>query len=145
MTSGRRHFRGIPGCTGIRGGGAYCSCERLGRAVEDPPQLELDLQPVVRAEYVKGATIQERFESFHALNPWVLESFERLTRDWLARGRKRMGIGMLTEVLRWQHGRRTTGDEFQLNNNYRSRYVRLMIERHPEWETVFETRELKTA
>jgi hypothetical protein len=149
VTSGRHHRRGIPGCTGRRGGPAFCSCERLGPTLTELPadieQLELPIGDYIRAEYVEGTTIQQRFQSFHTLNPWVLESLEKLTEDWLRRGRRRLGIGMLTEVLRWQHGRRTIGDEFRLNNNYRSRYVRLMIERHPEWADVFETRELKSA
>lgn len=101
------------------------------------------LEPFVQPPTVQGATIQEGFESFHELNPWVLEAYVRLTRDWLANGHQRVGIGMLTEVLRWRYGRATTGDEFKLNNNYRSRYVRAMIEAHPDLAEVFETRELK--
>jgi hypothetical protein len=148
VTSGRHHRRGTPGCTGPRGGNAICSCTRLGTTLEELPDIadvELALFPLIRVDYAAGATIQQRFESFHALNPWVLDSLERLTHDWIRRGRRRLGIGMLTEVLRWQHGRRTTGSEFKLDNSYRSRYVRLMVQRHPEWADVFETRELKSA
>lgn len=114
-------------------------------AWHDVEQLELDMQPYVKPEYVEGETIQQRFESFHKLNGWVLEALERMTVDYLERGHKRVGIGMLTEVLRWQYGRQTTGDAFKLNNSYRSRYVRLMVERHPEWDDVFEQRVLKAA
>jgi hypothetical protein len=94
---------------------------------------------------VEGATIQERFESFHELNPWVLDALENLTANWIARGRRRLGINMLIEVLRWQSGIRTQGESFKLNNSYAPRYVRLMIERHPEWDDVFETRSLTAA
>lgn len=111
----------------------------------DVEQLELDMQPYVKPVHVEGSTIQDRFEDFHRLNAWVLIALERLTEDYLKSGKTKVGIGMLTEVLRWQHGRSTTGDSFRLNNSYRSRYVRLMVERHPEWDDVFETRELKAA
>lgn len=103
-------------------------------------QLELDTAPLVVPDRVEGVTHKERFESFNKLNPWVLEALEQLTVDYLDRGAKRMGIGMLFEVLRWQHGRQTQGEKLKLNNNHRSHYVRLMKERHPEWEDVFETR-----
>lgn len=117
----------------------------LHEVVQTRGQLTLDLQPIITPRHVAGATIQERFEAFHRLNPWVLDVLERLTADYLAAGRARVGIGMLFEVLRWQYGRQTTGDEFRLNNNYRSRYARALIERRPEWDAVFSTRELQTA
>lgn len=113
--------------------------------VFDSEQLTLDIEPLVMPETVKGASIQERFESFHTLNPWVFRAFVRLTEDWIARGRDRIGIGMLTEIIRWEYGRQTVGDEFRINNNFRSRYVRLLIAEHPEFREVFHTRELRAA
>lgn len=113
--------------------------------VMESEQLALDMQPLVTPERVEGESIQERFESFHALNPWVYKAFCQITDDWIARGKGRIGIGMLTEILRWQYGRQTTGDEFRINNNFRSRYVRLMVAEHPEYAEVFQTRELRAA
>lgn len=107
-------------------------------------QLELDMQPLVIPDRVEGATIQERFESFHALNPWVLEQLETLIRDELAHGFKKTGIKALFEQIRWHYRRATNGDRFRLNNDYPSRYVRLIVERHPDWADMFETRELRT-
>ena len=92
----------------------------------------------------QAATIQAQFEAFHRLNPWVLRALESLAADYLKRGATRIGIGMLFEVLRWRYVTATEGDEFRLNNNFRSRYVRLLIERHPEWESAFEVRALRT-
>lgn len=111
----------------------------------DSVQLELDLEVLVTPAYEPAATIQERFEAFHAANPWVYRAFERLTADALAHGHARVGIGMFTEVIRWQYGRRTDGDPFKVNNSYRSRYARMLLDKHPEWAGVFETRELKSA
>lgn len=36
------------------------------------------------------------------------------------------------------------GETFKANNNFRSRYVRLIIRDHPELEDFFELRELKS-
>lgn len=112
----------------------------------DSVQLELDLEVLVTPDYEQAATIQERFEAFHQANPWVYTAFVQMTEDWIARGHTRIGIKMLTEVLRWQYGRQTADSSpFKLNNVYPSRYVRRMLAEHPEWADVFETRELKSA
>jgi hypothetical protein len=109
---------------------------------QDHEQLALDeiaVRPLIAGE---GATISERFDSFHRQNPWVYQALEELTRDEFARGNRRIGIAMLFEVLRWHYGRRTEGDQFRLNNNLRSRYARLLMHNHPEWGEVFTTRHL---
>lgn len=113
---------------------------------DDPDQLILDIRPIVRDERPTPLTIQERFDRFHELNPWVLTAFERLTVDYLKRGHQRIGIKMLAEVLRWQYGRQTRGAErFKLSNDFTSRYARLIVERNPWWEGVFVLRELRSA
>ena len=103
-------------------------------------QLALELSPLVTPDYEPDATIQERFLAFHEANPAVLSSLESLTRQFLASGRQRLAIGALFERLRWEHDLRTTGDPFRLNNSFRSRYVRLMVDRNPDWADVFATR-----
>ncbi|MFJ7422717.1 hypothetical protein ACIQXD_29560 [Streptomyces uncialis] len=103
------------------------------------------IQPLVTPGCVEGQSIQERFEAFHRLNPWVMRHLENLTSDAIDRGFRRVGIGMLFELLRYRYGEATRGDEFRLNNNYRSRYVRLLIECHPEWHSHFELRALRSA
>jgi hypothetical protein len=90
-------------------------------------------------------TIQARFEAFHQLNPWVLRELERLTARCVELEWRRVGIGMLFELLRWRYGEATRGDEFRLNNSFRSRYVRLLLDRHPEWSPLFSTRALRAA
>ncbi|MCX4858312.1 hypothetical protein [Streptomyces canus] len=104
-----------------------------------------DIQRVQQPAIDPGQSIQQRFEAFHALNPWVLRHLEALATDCVAKGFRRVGIGMLFELLRWRYGEATQGDAFRLNNNFRSRYVRLLIERHPEWARLFETRALRAA
>lgn len=108
-------------------------------------QLALDLAPLVTPDYAPRATIAERYAEFEALNPWIIPALEKLTREWLAQGHKRIGIGMLTEVLRWQYGRTVSTDGLKINNDFRSRMVRRLIERNPDFADVFATRELRAA
>lgn len=91
-----------------------------------------------------GATIEEAFENFHTANPWVYRALVELARDLVRRGHRHIGIGMLFEVLRWQWWIGTTDDasDFKLNNNYRSRYARLIMRQEEDLADVFETRVL---
>lgn len=96
---------------------------------------------------VQADTIAEAFDLFHAANPWVYQALVRLARDLVGQGRTRIGIGMLFEVLRWHWYRGTTdvASEFVLNNNYRSRYSRLIMEQERDLAGIFETRKLTAA
>lgn len=89
-------------------------------------------------------SIDEAFAAFHAENPHVYGELKMLALRARRRGATRIGIGMLFEVLRWRRTLRTDGDDFKLNNNYRSRYAR-MLNQEPELAGCFETRELRAA
>ena len=93
-----------------------------------------------------GASIQEKFEAFHEANPWVFSALVGMTRELVSRGRRRVGMKMLFEVLRWQYYRDTDdpSSDFKLNNNYHSRYARLIGQTYPELAGVFELREMKS-
>mgnify|MGYP001296110418 CR=1 FL=1 len=108
-------------------------------------QLSFNLADLVTPEYGEHLTIQERFEAFHAANPWVYQALEALAADWLAHGHKRVGVKALFEVIRWQYGRRTAdpSSAWRVNNDYSSRYARLLIDRHPEWCDAIEIRALR--
>jgi hypothetical protein len=99
--------------------------------------------PIVPAP-TRGS-IQERFLVFHKNNEWVYRALERLVEQYAATGRKRMGIRMLWERLRWEYNTLTKdpSSEFKLSDHYHSRYVRLLIQNHPEWAGLFELRKLK--
>lgn len=112
---------------------------------ENPDQLTFELPSIVTPDRVVGATIQERFESFHTLNPWVLDELEKLTQQMLDAGRRRLSIETLVGKIRWDYNLTTTGDPFKINDHYTSRYVRRMIERHPDWSEVFTLRHTRAA
>lgn len=102
---------------------------------------------LVEPNAVEGETltIQEQFEAFHKANPWVYRRLVSQARTLTAKGYQHLGIGMLWEVLRFGH--MMTSDpssDFKLNNNYRSRYVRLIIKQEPDLSEAFELRELQT-
>ena len=104
---------------------------------------QLSLLFIPEPDGEKGLSIQERFERFHDRNPWVYHELVAMARELRARRSRRIGIKMLFEVLRWQYYRRTDGDdEFKLNNNFHSRYARLIMESEPDLEGAFELRAL---
>ena len=87
--------------------------------------------------------IDVAFWEFHHAHPEVYDELLRMARDWKAAGHVRCGLKMLFEVIRWQRGiRREIGQTFKLNNNFTSRYSRLLSANHPDLAGFFETREL---
>ena len=89
-------------------------------------------------------TIDERFADFHAAHPWVLEALEDLTARWIEAGGGRIGVKALFEQLRWSQPNISNDRPFRLNNDFTSRYARLLCSRHPEWAGVFQLRTLRT-
>lgn len=84
------------------------------------------------------------FWEFHNTNPHVMDRLEEMTRDLVSRGRKRIGMKMLFEVLRWEYFMATeTNEPFKLNNNYTAYYARLIEKRNPQFEGVFAKRQSK--
>lgn len=89
-------------------------------------------------------SLQARFEQYHRDNPHLYRALEQMARQLHDLGRKRVGIELLFAELRWRSLISTTGDDYKLNNSYRSRYARLLLREHPEWEGLFELRRLHT-
>jgi hypothetical protein len=69
-----------------------------------------------------------------------------MTRELVNRGRGKIGIKMLFEVLRWNYYMTTSdpNSDFKINNNYAPYYARLILERHPEWDGIFELRSIRS-
>lgn len=85
--------------------------------------------------------IDLQFEKFHKENPKVYQELVALTQQAYDRGRKRVGMRMLFEVIRWNRYITTTDPEFKMNNSYTSRYARLIMAENPHFRGIFETRE----
>jgi len=103
------------------------------------------MEPIRQPDPEEGQTIEQAFRAFHELNPHVYDELVVLARGLVRAGRERIGIKMLFEVMRWHYALRTVGDDFKLNNNFHSRYARLIDECEPDLKGVFELRELKAA
>jgi hypothetical protein len=91
-------------------------------------------------------TPAERFEQFHNRNPQVYLALKSMTQEMVNRGRKRVGINMLFEVLRWNYYMETDdpNSDFKINNNYAPYYARLLITENSQWEKVFELRTIRS-
>ena len=99
-------------------------------------------EPIV-SDGAAPADIDLRFWEFHRDNPHVYETLVRLARKARSRGHSKVGIGMLFEVARWEIALETNDQTFRLNNNHRSRYARLIMQREPDLAHIFDTRELR--
>ena len=114
----------------------------IGRPLTEPYWI-----PPVSQENAMNPTIEEQFNAFHETNPSVLDELVDLADQMVLHGYDRGSIGMLFEVLRWERMLETDdpSSEFKLNNNYRSRYARLIVQTYPRFEGFFETRNLRSA
>ena len=108
------------------------------RASPAPQMLEYDDTP---PKPVFADSIQTKFEEFHAKHPGVYEALVSLAYEAQDAGRKRVGMAQLFEVLRWQMMSWTDGD-YKLNNNFRSRYARLIMRQEETLSDMFEIRSL---
>lgn len=90
------------------------------------------------------ADLDQQFIEFHQQNPRVYTLLVDMARQLRKRGHRKAGMKMLFEVLRWQHMMKTADphSDFKLNNNYHSRYARLIMQREPDLKGFFEVREL---
>ncbi|MFE7565398.1 hypothetical protein ACFU76_00295 [Streptomyces sp. NPDC057539] len=107
-------------------------------------ELPLELNGQVPGQGEAKSSLDEQFADFHAEHPWVYEGLERLAAQWVAAGGGRIGVKALFEHLRWLPPGISDGEPVQLNNNFTSRYARLLRAGHPEWRDVFELRRLRS-
>lgn len=92
---------------------------------------------------MEGDRIQREFEMFHAANPRVYAEICTIAREYARAGMVKVGIAHIWEVMRWSFFMETkTPEAIKLNNNHRSRYARLVMEREADLATFFRTRRL---
>ncbi len=103
-------------------------------------QLGLFDAPIVQPPMIRGATLAERFEAFHRLNPHVYAAIERQALRLVAQGQKRIGVKAIAEDLR--RGRvATTGDDWRINNSWPAFYARMLVKRYPGLANIIEMRQ----
>ena len=104
-------------------------------------EAELEAHPSARES--RDDRIEREFNAYHAAHPWIIERIVSMVKRYKQVGRRR-GIGFFFEVLR--HERLIESgdvDGFKLNNNYRSRYARLIEREHPSLRGFFRKRRLR--
>jgi hypothetical protein len=89
-------------------------------------------------------SVLRRFNEWHGANPHVYQQFKTLAFQMLKTGRQRYSARTIIEVMRWHYDLETTGDVFELNDNFTPIYVRLLIHHHPEFTNFFELREVRS-
>jgi hypothetical protein len=90
--------------------------------------------------------IESNFWQFHNANPEIFKMICRFAREIKGSGIRHYGIGAIFERMRWHFLVEQKNREFKLNNNYRSRYVRLLETTYPdEFRDFFNKREMKTS
>jgi len=107
------------------------------------PPLDLELAPILAIEVPDDAPLEERFRQFHETNPQVYRALRSLALPLAQAGRKRIGVKMLWETLRYSYSIVTEGSEYKLDNSYTSRYARLLMDQEPELRGLIETRALR--
>jgi hypothetical protein len=90
---------------------------------------------------VDTRTIEQRFEDYHRQHPEVYRLYVQYARIAREKGYKRIGIGFLTEIIRWQEGIAKT-ERFAISNDYRSRYARFIMANEIDLCDFFSTRNL---
>lgn len=89
------------------------------------------------------SSIQERFERYHRDHPEVFACLVHLAYEVKGKGFRHYGIKSLFERVRWHFQIEQGLEEFKLNNNYHSRYARLIIQEFPDLDGFFELRDLQ--
>ena len=101
--------------------------------------------PEMRVDESTGGSIDERFERFHKLNPWIYEKLVHYARILKNTGNHKVGIALAYERLRWDFKVSTFGDDrYKLNNDFQSRYARLIMQNEPDLAGIFNIRKLRS-
>lgn len=119
------------------------SNDAVNYTLENGLLLRAPAAPVPAVEAVKS--IDDGFRAFHSKHPEVYGELVRLARIAQHAGFCKYSIKTIWEVMRWSFllRDRDERESFKLNNNYHSRYSRLIMENERELAGFFETRVLK--
>lgn len=88
--------------------------------------------------------IQARFEAFHVKHPEVYLELVSIARRLKSKGRTHYSMDSLLHVVRYHRDIEGTEEGgYKLNNDFTSRYARLVMETEPDLVGFFETRGLR--
>jgi hypothetical protein len=89
-------------------------------------------------DFKRELSMSEAFWQFHQANPHIYEILRKFAFEAVQRRRRKIGMKLLFERVRWHVVVETdTDDDFKLNNNFTAFYARLFAEDHPEHKDLF--------
>jgi len=91
---------------------------------------------------MESKNLDQKFNEYHTQNPNVYDLFKRYSIQLKESGHKHYGAKTIMERIRWHIDVESKGDKFKINNNYTSRYVRMLVAEIPAFAEFFRTREL---
>lgn len=98
----------------------------------------------MEAELNDKYRLESKFLKFHEENPEIYDELVKLARQAKTVGRKKMGMKAIWEIMRWERMIKTKdASGYKLNNDYTSRYSRLIMEKEKDLKDFFETRKLR--
>ena len=87
---------------------------------------------------MRNKTLASRFVQHHLANHKMWLAYESIALKAVANGRENLGVGALTEILRWDnHDVGDKADGYKLSNSFRAFYARLFAHTHPEHRDLF--------
>jgi len=88
-------------------------------------------------------SLDSKFATYHSENPHIYREFEKMTFALIRAGKDHYGAKAIFEAMRFETII-SGNDDFKINNNYTSRYVRMFDKKHPGLSDFFRKRELKS-
>lgn len=121
--------------------------DRGWRGIAETPQRTL-FEAAQEAALLDDDTIEARFQKFHREHGEVYAKLVEFSRELVAAGWDHFGVSVPWERVRYETmlgAKRGQAQPWKLNDNLRSRYARLIIDREPDLADVFTVRTLRSA
>jgi len=99
--------------------------------------IEILVHPLFKE--IKPHVVQ-RFSKFHEQNPHYHDLVKKFAYEALNSGRKRFGMKMICERIRWYTEIEVVGSAYKAQNNYTSCYSRLLIIEDERFSKIFKTK-----
>ena len=85
----------------------------------------------------------DKFKKFDAENPHVYKLFEKFTLQAIDKGHRRLSAWLIVNRIRWETMVMTTGIDFKISNDFIALYSRKFMEKNPQYDGFFVTKEMK--
>lgn len=106
-------------------------------------QLSLAIDAPASSSPPRRRSIEDRFASFHAANPHVLELLRDLARERLGAGATWIGVKELWEHARAHAANNEPRGTYKFDNSFTALYARRLIELEPRLADVMRVRARK--